>query len=351
MVAIYDPGQLQPWAGVTPTQTPQPLSTGGSTNPYDITSNPDIYNQIMAAYNNQVSINRPGGSPTPNAQDAKNYTGLVNSAASQFASQFENLVGRAPTQDETNKFYTNFIIPHSNDIGSSYGSTFNQQIDSNINQFVGENYQKAAQDYATQQLQGQQDQANSLADLFRTQGNQAISDTESSLLDYQSQLFDRLRPNLLTSLKAQGLLDTGGLNEALAGQQGDLANSAANYVAQLKLQNDQQANNIAFSGASAPYQYQQSQIMNQPGQLQAAGQNALGITTNTLMDNLNYQHQLGLIQAQTNAQSSLQPSFLRTLGQSFGNSMGSSLGSWFGPGAGQSSQGGGNYSNMAKLFA
>lgn len=242
-------------------------------------------------------------------QNYNDYQTVVQQNVNDFASQFENLVGRAPTQDEIGKFVSNYVVPNTRNL-TDPNSSQRQQGGSFINQFVGQNFQNAAKDYATQQLEGQQGEANRLADLYRTQGNNAISGIEQQLLDYQSKLFDKLRPNLLTSLKAQGLLDTGGLNEAIAGKQGDLANEASNYLAQLKYQNEMGANDIAFGGASAPYYYKQGIITQQPEQMFAQGQNALNFNNQMYMSNLDYAHQLGLIQAQQQNK----PSFLTSLG-------------------------------------
>lgn len=281
-------------------------------------------------------------------------TNRLGAVGDEFTNLFTNMVGRAPTQDELNQFFHQSagqtIANSAGGLGRS--ETDSQGVRNNVAQYVGDTFQKQAQDTATAQLKGQQDQANSLADLFRTQGNSAINTTQQSLLDYQSKLFDRLRPNLITSLQSQGLLNTGGMDEAIAGVQGDLANNASQYIAQLQLANQQGANQIAFGGASAPYYFQQGQIANQPSQMMAQAQGALGTNNNTFMSNLDYSHQLGLINAQANAQSSLQPSFLRTLGQSTAQGLGSNLTQWFGPGAGQSNAGGtSGYGGAKMLFA
>lgn len=257
----------------------------------------------------------------------------LESVGNEFSTLFANLVGRAPNTYELNQFFRDSggsVILNSPMGRSESNAT---DVNNQIRQYVGDAFQKTAQDYATEQLKGQQSQADDLANLFRTQGNKAISDTESSLLDYQSKLFDRLRPNLITSLKAQGLLDTGGMNEALAGQQGDLANSAANYVAQLKLQNENAANAISFGGAAAPYYFQQANIVNTPDYLKQQGNMALSANTNTFMDNLNFNHQMALIHQQAQDQMGMQPSFLRTLGQSTANGLGAGFGKAMGEGA------------------
>ncbi len=267
----------------------------------------------------------------PNSADPyyKAYGNELSHAGDVFTSSFTNMVGRAPNSAELQQFYSQWAAQ--NKAVTNPGNDL--QLTNGVQQFVGNNFSGAAKDYATQQLQDQQGQANSLADLFRTQGNNAISGTEQSLLDYQSKLFDRLRPNLITSLKSQGLLDTGGLNEAVAGIQGDLANNASSYIAGLKYQNEQGANQIAFGGAAAPYQFQQQQITGQPDFLNAVGGGATSFNNNTFMSNLDFQHQMALAHQQAQDQRGLQPSFLRTLGQSTANGIGSNLTQWLGPGA------------------
>lgn len=249
----------------------------------------------------------------------------LNTLGDQFSSMFENYVGRAPTQDELNKFYTQSA---GNIIGSAPGTQIENDavnVRNQVGTFIGDTYQKAANEYAQQQLANQQGQANQLADLFRTQGRQAISDTEAGLLDYQQRLFERLRPNLITSLQSQGLLNTGGLNEALAGAQQDLATSAQGALMDARLNNENQANAIAYGGAAAPYLFQQQQITNQPNFLQQAGADALNRAFQTYTQNLNYQQQLGLAAFQNKLQQSSKPSFLSSLGQGFAQNLASAF--------------------------
>lgn len=282
--------------------------------PYqDLSGFQDAYAKIAAQQVGLGSGDRPG------------LVTRLNDVASQFKTQFKNLVGRDPTNDEINQFYQQSggnVIANSPSGRSENNTT---DVRNQIVQYVGDSFQQQAKDYATQQLTGQQGQANQLADMFRTQGRAAISSTEQNLMDYQQKLFEKLRPNLITSLDAQGLLDTGGLNQALAGAQQNLADNAQGYLIDANMHNEQGANQIAFGGASAPYYFQQNQIMQQPGYLQQAGQNALSSNNATYMDNLNYAHQLGLIQAQMKAQQELQPSFLRTFSQSTGQNLGANF--------------------------
>jgi hypothetical protein len=251
----------------------------------------------------------------------------LNAVGTQFTQLWTNLVGRAPTPDELDAFYStnagNIIANSAN--GTARSETDPTNVRNQIAQYVGDTGQRAAQDYATQQLEAQQAKANELADLFRTQGRKAISDTEAGLLDYQNRLFERLRPNLLTSLQAQGLLNTGGMNEAFAGKAKDLSDQGQQFLLQAQLDNENQANAIAYGGASAPYMFKQSNIMNQPNMLMQSGQNALNANTNTFMSNLDYTHQLGLLAQQNKYMQENQPSFLRTFGQTAATSLGNNF--------------------------
>lgn len=278
------------------------------------------------------------------ADDLQNY-------GDKFSQLFENYVGRKPTDNEVTQFYQQVVAPQGSFPGGNYPGS--QELRDRTTNFISDTYQNAAQDVAQQKLEAQQGKANDLANLFRTQGQSSINDVQKSLQDYQASLFERLRPNLITSLQAQGLLNTGALNTAVAGAQKDLADSGSQYIADLTYQNNQGANQIAFSGASAPYQFQQNQILNSVPNMQNAGAGALQNSYNSRMNDLNFLNQIALQNNAARNQSSMQPSFLRTLGQGFagslGSSAGNSFGQWFSPGAGQgSSSGGGNY---AKLFA
>lgn len=244
-----------------------------------------------------------------------------------FESQFQNLVGRAPTAEEINKFY-GYVSTNPTQFGSSYSQGTTNSV---LKDFINSNFQQAAQTQAMSDMQKQQGEASRLAELSRTQGNQAISSVESGLQDYQQRLFEKLRPQLLTSLQSQGLLNTGGLNEAFAGQAKDLADQTNNYLLQQKLANEQQANAIEFGGQSAPYNYNMATIQQRVPYMQQQGQVGLDQVFQNAMQKNQLQNQLQLIKAQTQAQESLQPSFFRTFSQGLGNSMGSNFGSWFQP--------------------
>lgn len=244
----------------------------------------------------------------------------INNRQSLYKGLFESLVGRAPNETELRQIY-GAVAPR--DALASGNADQNTQLRNVASQYIGDTFQGAAKDYAHDQLVAQQGEANRLADMFRTQGRQAINDTEASLMDYQQRLFERLRPNLITSLQSQGLLNTGGLNQAVAGAQGDLATAAQGQLMDQRLQNEQQANAIAFGGASAPYEYQKNQIMNQLPYMQAQGQSALNQNFQTYMANLDYNNRMSLLRQ---SQGGGKGGFFQQMGNSLAPALGSQLG-------------------------
>lgn len=334
---------------------------------YDITQNPE-YNSIVQHYKTDVQV---PWAWTPTAGNIQNYTNQINSLTDRFSTLFQNSVGRAPNEAEIATFVNQYVVPNTSNLAHP-DSLNNQFQDQYLNNFVGSTYAQAAQDEATKKLQGQQSQYNDLANLFRNQGVSAInnyssamdkglSDTESQLMDFQGRLFDKLRPNLITSLQAQGLLDTGGLNQALAGAQKDLSNSAqdtlissrlnaAQNVANLKLENDQAANQIAQGAAMQPLDFQRQMALNQVPNYYQQGQTAMQNVYNQITDLNSYNRQIGLMQLQAKLQEDAQPSFLKTLGQNFAASTGNSLGQWLSPNPGGNSSGGSNNQLYMKLY-
>ncbi len=271
------------------------------------------------AYGRIIGNNRPEGG----TWDQGNTSSKLSQYGDTFANLFQTLVGRAPGEQEFGQFFGQ-VVP---DVlqGAGLSGTSNTELNNLTREFIGNTFQQQAQDVAGQKLQAQQGEANRLADLFRTQGRQAISDTESGLLDYQQKLFERLRPNLITSLQAQGLLNTGGLNQAVAGAQADIGTAAQGALMDARLQNEQQANAIAYGGQAAPYQYQQGNIMNSVPYLQQQAQGGLQNNFQTMMSNLNFQNQMALQNNAARLQQEMQPSFLRTFGQTAASSLGSNF--------------------------
>lgn len=259
-------------------------------------------------------------------------TDTVEQAALTFNTLFKNLVGRDPSADEANQFYTSTLAQRPWEYGSA-GSQESLRLRDTATQFINDNYQSAMEDEANKRLVGQQAEAGRLSDLFRSQGNEAINSMEASLLDYQSKLFERLRPNLITSLQAQGLLNTGGLNQAVVGAQNDFATEAGAQVANAKFDNDQQANAIKFAGEAAPYEFKQAQILGSVPYARAQGQGALqNLFQQRLMDQeqANWMARLEA-QSRGNGSKGFFKQIGSTLAPSFGQSMGQNLGAWFAP--------------------
>lgn len=243
----------------------------------------------------------------------------------QFRTEFERLVGRNPGADEAAKMYETVFMPNLgafNDPNSYQYQRFGDQVRSEVSNL----FQPQVEQNVSTQLQQQQGEANRLADLFRTQGNEAINGVEQSLLGYQQKLFERLRPNLITSLQAQGLLNTGGLNQALAGQQADLANEAGQQVADLRFQNEQGANEIAFSGAAAPYEFQRGQTLSRLPQAQAFAEGAMNRLFSQQSADQAFRNQLELMNRQQQIQREGRKSLSRIFGESLMTNLGQHVG-------------------------
>jgi hypothetical protein len=241
----------------------------------------------------------------------------ITARESLFRDMYRQLVGTDPGEAEFKTFFDN-IAPNAalatHDVGTQ------QQLRDLTAQHVNTRYQSTAEKRALAELQGTQAEASRLSEVFRTQGRQAISDTEGRLMDFQTRLFEKLRPQLMTSLQAQGLLNTGGLNEAFAGQAKDLASEVSNQLSGAYLENEQAANQIAFGGAAAPYEMQRQLAMSRLPYLQQQTENAIGRNQQINMSNLAYQQQLNLMQKQADLQAGSKPSFLKGLaGQAAGN--------------------------------
>lgn len=247
--------------------------------------------------------------------------------ANDFEGAFTNLVGRSPNAAEFQQMFST-IGPQIANSPGGFQNTAGQDILNQIQQYVGNSYQQTAKDFATQQLQNQVGQARDLADQYRQMGTQALDSTKQYLLDYQNQLFNRLQPQIITSMQAQGLLNTGGYNEAMAGAQKDLAAQAQGYLADANLQMQNQANQIAFSGAASPYYYQQANIMNQVPYLQQQAANAMNFQNQNYFNNQAFGQQMALQNNYFKNMQDMQPSFLRTLGQGFADSFGNHAGQY-----------------------
>lgn len=250
----------------------------------------------------------------------------INSSLADFSGQFRNLVGRDPTHEERGAYLSNLV---SNSGLDAFTGNRGLELSQLTGNYIGNQYKDESDRITGEKLAGQQNEANRLGELFRTQGNESINNVEQSLIDFNDRLQTRIRPNLITSLAAQGLLNTGGLNQAIAGQQADFANESSRQIADLRYQNDQGANAIAFGGASAPYNYQMAQLQNQPAYLQNAAQTGLQNSYNTMTNQLNFNNQAKLNEQRYYQQAALQAKnthgFWGSVGNAFAPALGSAL--------------------------
>ncbi len=236
------------------------------------------------------------------------WTSDVKSTINQYANTFKNMftdkVGRPPTSDEYNTFFDEVVVPDQPwAVAANLGN-------------VGEKTKTTLSDYFTtaaqEQAQKKAQEASAAAvapgsafDQWATGYRNSISGVEQSLQDFQSRLMERIRPQLLTSLQSQGLLNTGALNEAFAGTAGDLTSAAQNYVAQARGGAEQDIANQKFNLLSLPYQQQQQYTMGQLPSLAANGQNALQNVWNQNAMNQQFNQQNQLLDRQMGNQPSL----------------------------------------------
>lgn len=252
------------------------------------------------------SYNASGKGRAQASQDIQSY-------ATTFQQMFNSFVGRDPTAQEYDQFLQNVVVNDQPWAKTLDANQLRQETQGLLSQF----YTGAAQETAQKKLQDQSQAAvasGSPFDVWQQSYTKSLGDVENSLMDFQSRLFEKLRPNLLTSLKAQGLLDTGALNTAFAGAANDLTSNVQNYMAQARNQAATDIANRRYDITSQPTNYALQNAFNTVPNLTASGQQALqnvyGNMVNTNMANLNYQNQLDLY----NRQQSDQPSLLAQYG-------------------------------------
>jgi hypothetical protein len=259
-------------------------------------------------------------------ENNEHYTGVLGDAYDRFAAQFQQLVGRAPTDQEAGQLFSQVVTPAIQKNGRAFDLN---DVADRSRSAIPDLFGTQIEQKATQDLQNQQGEANRLGDLFQQQGQGAINNVQQSLLDYQSRLFERIRPNLITSLQSQGLLNTGGMNEALAGQQADLAAEGSRQIADLGYQNEQAANAIRFGGAAAPYEYQKAQILNRVPQMQAQANNSMNQLFQQRFADQQFQNQMALLNRQGQLQQRQNGGFFQQMGGALAPALGAQLGQNF----------------------
>lgn len=213
------------------------------------------------------SYKAAGKGPADAANDIKSY-------ANTFQQMFNSSVGRDPTASEYNQFLSNVV---QND--QPWSKPLDQtQLRQETSGLLSQYYQGEAQKVAQQKLQDTANAAvapGSAFDQWQKSYMQSANDLESNLLDYQSRLMEKIRPQLITSLQKQGLLDSGALNQAFAGATSDMTTTAGQLSAAAKAQAAQDIANQRMNVMSQPTNYQTQQAFGAVPSLMGTGQNAL----------------------------------------------------------------------------
>lgn len=239
----------------------------------------------------------------------------ITQYANTFSDMFKNKVGRDPTTDDYNAFFREVVQPDQpwGQIAPIDNTKFQAQTNSTLSDF----FSSAAQQEATKKLQDLSAGAvapGSAFDQWQKSYLGSVGGLQQNLIDYQSRLMDKIRPQLITSLKSQGLLDTGGLNEAFAGVTGDLTNTAGQYSAQAQAQAQQDIANTKLGIQQNPTNFQIGNTMQNPSNLMAGGQGALNNIWNSYLSNQNYNQQSNLMGQQNDYNKANQPSLLQQYG-------------------------------------
>jgi hypothetical protein len=267
-------GVGQPGGGQSPA-SPSPFDTfknALTSTPYG--SSPALQNILSQFQNSSALI-----SPAVAQQYASDISGYVD----KFTQQYSNATGGTPpSQDQINTFLQNAVVPlqiqNIKNAGPETVQASNASVDNAIQGLLKDTFSTDIQNANTQQLQNTANKAvapGSAFDTWQQAYQGSIGDVTKTLQNYQQQLFQKLQPNLITSLQSKGLLDSGALNQAFAGAATDLGNAAQGYVAGIQGQADQDIANQRFNIQNAP---NASAIANWSAQipnLTQAGQGAL----------------------------------------------------------------------------
>ena len=274
---------------------------------------------VNEAFNNRIIAQ--AGIHSDSDGNRKAIAKNIDNMGDQFVNLFTNSVGRAPTQDEISKYFAdqgNQNIQGATDSG--------QALRNSTGQYIGDTFQQAAQDTATQKAKDLTSQYGSLADQYMEMGKKSLGNLSNDLQSYSTSLFDKLRPQLNLAAQAGGYGDSGGQTLQEQGALTDLANQGRGVLANAAYDVENNANNIRYGGMAAPVSMSSQFAANIPYAVQNLGQQGLGFGNQNYFDNLDYQHQLGLMTAQNKMLQDNQPSFGRSLSQNFAQSFGQNAG-------------------------
>lgn len=250
-----------------------------------------------------------------NQQNASSFQNDIKGYANAFTSQFQSLAGRPPTADEYNTFFEQVVNPAKP--WEVRGNVDQNALNLGATNLLGTVFQPTIADAQKQKATQQAAEATapgSAFDVWQNAYQNSINDTEKALTDYQSRLFEKIRPQLITSLQAQGLLNTGALNDAFAGANADLTNGNLGFIANARQQANQDIANQRYGIMSAPQNAALTTTLNTIPNLTQQGQGALQNIWNNTMQNNAYDLQLRNQQALMDRQNANQPSPLNQYG-------------------------------------
>lgn len=246
------------------------------------------------------------------ANNAQPTFDQVSSYANEFASQFKDKVGRDPTSDEYGQFFKH--LTNESPWMQVLPST---QVSQDVQGLLSSQFSSTVQDAATKKGQDQATAATAAGspfDIWQQAVMKNVSDTSASLQDYQQRLFQKLQPQLMTSLQAKGLLDSGALNEAFAGAAKDLTDANTGYVADLTNQANTNIANTKYAITSSPGNTALQNTLGLPSNMTQYGQSALNNVFNSDLQRSLMQQQFGNQQSLLNQQYANQPSLLQQYG-------------------------------------
>lgn len=322
---VYKPPPAQPTAPVAP--VPATATSPSGPNYLDLFKghayfdNPDFQNIVKQYQDIAGRNNALGANERPTYDQLSGY-------ADNFAQQFKNYVGRDPNSQEYGQFFKTIAqdAPWARN-----AQDYSQTVKPEITGLLKDYFTRTAQDEAQKTSQTQAVDAIAPGSAFDTWQNSyrnSLTDVESSLQDYQSRLFEKLRPQLLTSLKAQGLLDTGALNTAFAGAAKDLTDANTNYMTGARSAVDQDIANRKYELQSAPSNFAMSNTFNTVPNLTQAGTGALNQAFQAYMQDANFRNQRSLLDQQRQSQPSPLSQYAGLIVGGLGAGFGQGVGNW-----------------------
>lgn len=297
--------QPQPLAPIVPTS---PGTVNEMDNPYlklfqdaEYFNDPEFRN-IISQYQNKANEFGVDNS-LPAYQQVSGY-------ADDFRQQFQNKVGRPPNESEYAIFFKSLGAAGPWGQESTGFATKNKEMTRGL---ISDYFSSTAEEEATKRAEAMANKAvapGSAFDVWQNQYRDSLNTVEKSLMDYQTRLFEKLRPSLITSLNTQGLLNSGALNKAFAGAASDLADTSSSYLANARGAVDQDIANQRYGIMKAPGDFALSSNFNRIPNLYSSGQTALNNVFNSYLQDQNFQNQMKLMESQRQEQ----PSLLATLG-------------------------------------